>query len=108
MSNTKQRKTSFSLKEQWNILRYLFSFAKSETTWFILSIVMMVIASALSAYLPIIIQQYIDEYLSTSSATIQITLHVAGTYLVLLLLRMVIVYVKDYTFKLASEHSTLR
>lgn len=105
MSNTKQRKTSFSLKEQWNILRYLFSFAKSETKWFILSIVMMVIASALSAYLPIIIQQYIDEYLSTSSATIQITLHVAGTYLVLLLLRMVIVYVKDYTFKLASEHT---
>lgn len=105
MSNTKQRKTNFSLKEQWGILRYLFSFAKSEIKWFIVSIVMMTFASALSAYLPIIIQQYIDDYLSTSSATIQVTLQVAGTYLVLLFLRMIIVYLKDFTFKLASEHT---
>lgn len=105
MSNTKQRKTNFSLKEQWGILRYLFSFAKSELKWFTFSFVMMIFASALSAYLPIIIQQYIDDYLSTSSATIQVTLQVAGTYLVLLFLRMIIVYLKDFTFKLASEHT---
>lgn len=105
MSQNKQKKTSFTLKEQGKILNYLFGFAKKEFTWFALSVVMMFIASALSAYLPIIIQQYIDQYLTTQSATIQITLRIAITYLVLLVLRMVIVYIKDYSFKLASERT---
>ena len=105
MSKEKQRKTSFSLKEQVNILGYLFSFAKSEGRWFALSIGTMVIASGLSAYLPIIIQRYIDQYLTSRSATLQITLQITGTYFGLLMLRMILVYVKDYTFKLASERT---
>lgn len=105
MSKEKQRQTSFSLKEQFNILGYLFSFAKSEGLWFALSVGAMVIASGLSAYLPIIIQRYIDQYLVSRSATLQITLQITGTYFGLLMLRMVIVYVKDYTFKLASERT---
>lgn len=105
LNQNKQKKTNFTLKEQWRILTYLFNFARNEFKWFALSIVMMIIASTLSAYLPIIIQQYIDEYLMTQSATMAITLRVALTYLILLLIRMVIVYIKDYSFKLASEHT---
>lgn len=105
MSKEKQRQTSFTLKEQWSILGYLFSFAKSEGGWFAGSIVAMIAASSLSAFLPIIIQRYIDQYLSNRSATLQITLLVSGTYFGLLMLRMVIVYVKDYTFKMASERT---
>ena len=105
LSQTNQKKTNFTLKEQWDILKYLFTFAKSEFKWFSLSIVMMVIASTLSAYLPIIIQQYIDHYLMTLSATMTITIRVALTYLSLLIVRMVIVYIKDYSFKLASERT---
>lgn len=105
MSKEKQRQTSFSLKEQWNILGYLFSFAKSEAVWFAVSIIAMIVASGLSAFLPIIIQRYIDQYLSNRSATLQITLLVSGTYFGLLMLRMLIVYLKDYTFKMASERT---
>lgn len=105
MSKEKQRQTSFTLKEQWNILGYLFSFAKSEGLWFAGSIVAMIVASSLSTLLPIIIQRYIDQYLSSRSATLQITLLVSGTYFGLLMLRMVIVYIKDYTFKMASERT---
>ncbi|XJS11770.1 ABC transporter ATP-binding protein [Aerococcaceae bacterium WGS1372] len=108
LSQNKQRKTNFSLKEQWEILKYLFHFARSEFQWFALSIIMMIIASTLSAYLPIIIQQYIDHYLMTQSATMAITLRVALTYLFLLLIRMVIVYIKDYSFKLASEYTVAK
>lgn len=105
MSNQKSKKTNFTLSEQFGVLRYLFSFAKNELGWFALSIGMMVIASALSALLPIIIQRYIDEYLAASSATLQTTMRVAGTYLGLLFIRMIVVYIKDYTFKMASEHT---
>lgn len=103
MSKEQQKQTSFTLKEQWNILGYLFGFAKSETAWFAGSVVAMIIASGVSAYLPIIIQRYIDQYLGNQSATFQISLLVAGTYFGLLIAKMVIVYLKDYTFKIASE-----
>lgn len=55
MSNAKQRKTNFTLREQVDVLHYLFGFAKSEVKWFALSVVMMIFSSGLSAYLPIII-----------------------------------------------------
>lgn len=105
MSKEQQKQTSFTLKEQWNILGYLFGFAKSETAWFAGSVVAMIIASGVSAYLPIIIQRYIDQYLGNQSATFQISLLVAGTYFGLLIAKMVIVYLKDYTFKIASENT---
>lgn len=98
-----ERKTTFTLVEQWKILQYLFSFARQQMKWFILSMMLMVVASSLSAYLPIIIQRYIDQELMT--ATTQTTLQVTFTYLSILAFRMVIVYIRTFMFRMASEHS---
>ncbi len=103
--NKGTKKTSFSLKEQWNILQYLFSFAVKEWRWFSLSIVLMMIASSLSAYLPIIIQRYIDKDLVNDSLTFDRTLQVSLMYLGILVIRMGVVYYKDLLFKLASEQT---
>ncbi|MBG9982731.1 ABC transporter ATP-binding protein [Aerococcaceae bacterium DSM 111020] len=101
--NKQERQTSFSIREQMSILNYLFEFAKPQWWRFGLSILLMIVASSITAFLPIIIQRYIDEVLATDSATLEITLSVAGVYLALILVKMIIVYVKDYLFFMASE-----
>lgn len=103
--NNSQKKTSFSLSEQGKILKHLFSFARKQVKWFILSMVLMIVASSLSTYLPIIIQRYIDKDLSQGHVTFDKTLSVALTYLGILVVRMIMVYVKDYIFKVASEET---
>lgn len=105
MNQKSAKKTSFSLREQAQILKYLFGFARKHLKWFILSILLMVLASAFSAYLPVIIQRYIDQYLAKGTATTSITLRVALTYLAILTVRLVVVYYKDFTFKIASEQT---
>lgn len=103
--NKPQKKTSFTLKEQGQILVYLFSFAKKYVWTFALSVGLMMVASAFSAYLPLIIQTYIDKYLTQGTATIDITVRVALTYLLILVIRMGLVYAKDFSFKMASERT---
>lgn len=100
---TEKRQVSFNLKEQIAILKYLFSFAFHHKGKFALSLVMMVISSSLTAYLPIIIQQYIDDHLARGPVATDITIRVASSYFALLVLKMLVVYIKDYTFDLASE-----
>lgn len=101
--NNYQKKTSFTLSEQGTILTHLFSFARKQFKWFFLSIVLMIVASSLSTYLPIIIQRYIDQDLSQNNVSFDRTLMVALTYLGILIVRMIIVYIKDYIFRVASE-----
>ena len=103
--NNSQKKTSFSLSEQGKILKHLFSFARKQVKWFILSMILMIVASSLSTYLPIIIQRYIDKDLSQGHVAFDKTLSVALTYLGILVVRMIMVYVKDYIFKVASEET---
>lgn len=97
--------TKFSFIEQFSILSYLFSFASKQWWRFGISIVTMIGASSISAYLPIIIQRYLDDVLSQDKANLKITLTVAASYLILLLVRMVLVYLKDFFFFMASEHT---
>lgn len=65
----------------------------------------MVVASSLSAYLPIIIQRYIDKDLIIDGLAFERTLQVSLTYLAILCVRMLVVYFKDLLFKLASERT---
>ena len=99
------RKIKFNIGEQIGILKYLFSFAYPQWWRFGLSIIAMVISSSIAAFLPIIIQRYLDEILAANLATLEITLQVALTYLGLLAVRMVLVYVKDFLFFMASENT---
>ncbi|MDE1547815.1 ABC transporter ATP-binding protein [Jeotgalibaca caeni] len=98
-----ERKATFTIKEQVRILSGLFSFTKPYWIPFFLSIVLMMVISGINAYLPVVIQRYIDEYLSVNQATLAATIRISVFYLSFVLLKMVVVYLKDYAFKLASE-----
>jgi ATP-binding cassette subfamily B protein len=98
-----QERISFSVKEGVSILFQLISFAKPY--WFRFSIALLgtIGTSVINAYLPIVIQQYIDEYLAMSIYSWEITIRIALFYLSLVLSNIVIMYVKDYVFMVASE-----
>lgn len=98
-----KRQTSFSLREQWQILSHLFRFAKREWPMFLISIIFMVASSALTAYLPLVIQRFIDEVLAKDLGNWRLIFQIAGIYLGLLLVRLLVAYVKEYYFKVASE-----
>lgn len=97
------KKTNFTLREQASILAGLFSFTKKYWKLFTVSVLSMAAVSAISAYLPVIVQRYIDNYLATGDATIGIAIRMSLFYLVFVILKMVLVYLKNYTFKIASE-----
>lgn len=100
-----ERKTNFTLTEQAHILKGLFSFTKNYWKLFMLSIAGMVAVSAINAYLPVMIQRYIDNYLAVGNATMELTLRISLAYLGFVILKLLLVYIKDYTFKMASEQT---
>lgn len=103
-----QKKRRFNLREQGEILRYLLAFTQGYRRYFALSMLLMLIASTIAAYLPIIVQRYIDEVLAPGRANLRLTLGVACVYIGLELVRSTMGYVQDYLFKLASEGSVAK
>ncbi|MER2227109.1 MAG: ABC transporter ATP-binding protein [Carnobacterium sp.] len=101
----KQKQTAFSTKESWRILLSLFRFAKPYQFLFLISFVFLALGSAIAAYLPIIIQRYIDTYLANGTATIEITVRIVTFYGILTLLKAVFAYAKDFLFNTASERT---
>ena len=99
------RRTNFTLTEQAQILKGLFSFTKNYWKLFVISIAGMVAVSAINAYLPVMIQRYIDDYLTVDAATLEITLRISLFYLGFVILKLILVYIKDYAFKMASEQT---
>lgn len=101
MENSSQ--TKFSLADQVRIFKGIIGFGKPYWLPFALSFVATAIVAAISAYLPIIIQRYLDEVLGTNSATLQVTIQVAAFYFGLTLLKVAVYYFRDFTFKLTAE-----
>ena len=99
----KSSQTRFSLADQVRIFKGIIGFGKPYWLPFALSFVATVIVAAISAYLPIIIQRYLDEVLGTNSATLQVTIQVAAFYFGLTLLKVAVYYFRDFTFKLTAE-----
>ena len=100
-----KKQTAFSYKESWNILLSLFRFAKPYQFLFVVSFVSLAFASAIAAYLPIVIQRYIDDDLANGTATLALTIRVVIFYAVLTILKAVFSYVKDFLFNTASERT---
>lgn len=99
----KSSQTKFSLADQVRIFKGIIGFGKPYWLPFALSFVATAIVAAISAYLPIIIQRYLDEVLGTNSATLQVTIQVAAFYFGLTLLKVAVYYFRDFTFKLTAE-----
>lgn len=98
-----EQKKNFTIREQVHILSGLFSFTKPFWLPFSVAIIGMVIVSSINAYLPIVIQRYIDEYLAVNQIALDATIRIALFYLSFVVVKMIVVYVKDYCFKIASE-----
>lgn len=99
------QRTRFTMQEQLHILGGLFTFAKPFWKPFALSILGTAGVSIVNAYLPVLVQQYIDNYLALDQATLEATIRVSVFYFSLVVLKMGVVYLKDYTFKMASERT---
>lgn len=100
-----EKQTSFTYRESLRILASLMRFAGPHRFLFAISFIFLIMGSAIAAYLPIVIQQYIDTYLTNRSATMAITLQVVMLYAVLTLLKALFAYAKDYLFNTASERT---
>lgn len=96
-------KLSFSLKENIKILFRLLSFAKPYWKYFTVAITLMILSSAVSAYLPIIIQTYIDDYLIHNQFTWGITTQFVIFYFIMVLAKSGMTYVSDYWFMNSYE-----
>lgn len=81
----------------------LMTFAKPFWKYFTAALLMMLVSSAVSAYLPIIIQQYIDEYLVEGLFDWTITTRYVLIYFVMVLVKSGLTYFSDYWFMNSYE-----
>lgn len=97
------RKKRFSFKEQNHILQGLIAFALPQWRLFSLALVGMAVSAAIMAYLPVLVQRYIDDVLAPGLVSFELTIRICVFYFGLTLLQMVFAYLRELTFKLASE-----
>lgn len=101
----KDYQISFSLKENLSIMMRLLQFAQPYWKVFTLSLIVMAVVSGINAYLPIIVQRYIDQYLVNDVFEVGILVRVLLFYAGLTIAKLALTYIKDYLFKNASEQT---
>lgn len=94
---------SIPFKEQMHVLKRIMAFGKPYKNQFALAIFFSVALAISTAALPRIIQQFIDNHLTTGNLTIQIILMFAGLHFGVTLIRMTVWYLELYLFNMASE-----
>ena len=101
----KDYQISFSLKENLSIMMRLLQFAQPYWKVFTLLLIAMAVVSGINAYLPIIVQRYIDQYLVNDVFEVGILVRVLLFYAGLTIAKLALTYIKDYLFKNASEQT---
>lgn len=101
----KDYQISFSLKENLSIMMRLLQFAQPYWKVFTLSLIAMAVVSGINAYLPIIVQRYIDQYLVNDVFEVGILVRVLLFYAGLTIAKLALTYIQDYLFKNASEQT---
>ncbi|RAN59618.1 multidrug ABC transporter ATP-binding protein [Dolosigranulum pigrum] len=101
----KDYQISFSFKENLSIMMRLLQFAQPYWKVFTLSLIAMAVVSGINAYLPIIVQRYIDQYLVNDVFEVGILVRVLLFYAGLTIAKLALTYIKDYLFKNASEQT---
>lgn len=102
---SEDRKLSFPLKVNIQIMIRLFSYAKPYWKLFVIAIVMMLISSGVSAVLPIVIQRYIDNHLVQGGFEWSITTRFALFYIILVIVKSTLMYFSEYWFMNSYEMS---
>lgn len=101
----KDYQISFSLKENLSIMMRLLQFAQPYWKVFTLSLIAMAVVSGINAYLPIIVQRYIDQYLVNDVFELSILQRFLLFYGGLAAAKFILTYYKDYLFKSGYEQT---
>ncbi|MFC6274670.1 ABC transporter ATP-binding protein [Levilactobacillus tangyuanensis] len=95
---------SMTTKEQLTVVRRLMGFAGPYKWFFIWSVVLSAAISAVNVFLPWLLQTYMDRYLRTSNATIQIMWMFAGFYFGGMLVRAIMQFWQNYSSTMGAEY----
>lgn len=93
---------SLSFKEQKQIVKRMFKFAKPFAKTFIVAIVFALALAVVNILLPRIIQTYMDDYLTTKTATQKIIYFFAALYFFGVLLKAIIWFFQWFLYSMAS------
>lgn len=95
---------SIPLKQQVNIIKRLFLFAKPFKWYFYWSIIFSAVVSVINILLPKIIQIYFDDYLAKHQATMGIIWFFAGLYLFGMIVRAITEFGETYLYSMGAEY----
>lgn len=95
---------SMSTKEQMTVIKRLFRFAAPYKWFFIGSVILSALISAVNVFLPWLLQMYMDKYLRTSNATLVIMWMFAGLYLLGMITKAVFQFWQNYTSTMGAEY----
>ncbi|MGX7150404.1 ABC transporter ATP-binding protein [Enterococcus ureasiticus] len=93
---------SVPLKEQVSIVKRLLKFARPFRRTFLTAILFALILSIINILLPRIIQTFMDDYLTTKTATNQVILFFAGLYLFGVIVKSVVWFFQWFLYSTAS------
>lgn len=95
---------SMSTKEQLGVIKRLFKFAVPYKWFFIGSITLSAVISAVNVFLPWLLQIYMDRYLRTSQASLAIMWMFAGLYLLGMITKAIFQFWQNYTSTMGAEY----
>lgn len=109
MAETIEEKESRSVpvKEQIQIVKRIFKFTKPYIPQFMTAILFVVLLAVVNAFMPRVIQIFIDDYLTKGRATQTVAIQFGAVYMGLTLVKMIFNFLELYIFSMASEKTVL-
>ncbi|SBO17934.1 ABC transporter ATP-binding protein [Carnobacterium divergens] len=94
---------SIPLKEQFQIIKRMFYYAKPYKKQFFIAIFWGACLAVINVILPKILQVFMDDYLTTKTATSQVILTFAALYFGVTLVKIVVWFFQMYLYQMATE-----
>ncbi|MCO6017943.1 MULTISPECIES: ABC transporter ATP-binding protein [Carnobacterium] len=94
---------SIPLKEQFQIIKRMFYYAKPYKKQFFIAIFWGACLAVINVMLPKILQVFMDDYLTTKTATSQVILTFAALYFGVTLVKIVVWFLQMYLYQMATE-----
>lgn len=94
---------SIPLKEQFQIIKRMFYYAKPYKKQFFIAIFWGACLAIINVILPKILQVFMDDYLTTKTATSQVILTFAALYFGVTLVKIVVWFLQMYLYQMATE-----
>lgn len=96
---------SMSLKEQFIVLKRLLPFAMKFKLQFFTAISFAAVLSVINILLPKLLQYYMDHFLTTKNATLNIMFFFAGIYFLGTIIKALTQFVQNFCYAMGSERT---